>query len=142
MHNNPKPAVLSGLYLLLLLAAVSSVSADSTYGYDAYIQWDQLPTIKHGVQTHLASSYDRNGGNYDYSWYESPAGRVTYATTATVKTIPGPGVLYRIWMPHLMTTAQAWKTPTTAAPITTGAGHAAPSQMNLKAPIRSPQPVR
>ncbi len=95
----------TSLCLTWVLFLANFCLADS-YGYDAYINWDQLPKLKHGVQTHLASSYDRNGSNYDYSWYESPTGRITYATTATVKTIPGPGVLYRIWMPHLMTPKQ------------------------------------
>jgi hypothetical protein len=50
----------------------------------------------------LASSYDRSGGNDDYSHYESPPGLITEDVNAIVKTIEGPGVIYRFWMPHVM----------------------------------------
>lgn len=93
----------SAIFVFCTLFAAGTCSAGVPKGYDVYIEWDRLANLKYGVRTHLASSYDRNGGNYDYSWYESPAGRVTWATDAIVKTIDGPGILYRFWMPHLMT---------------------------------------
>jgi len=55
-----------------------------------------------GVESGLASSYDRSGGNSDWSHYESPPGLLTEEVVATVKTIQGPGVIYRFWMPHIM----------------------------------------
>ncbi len=71
-------------------------------GYDAYIAWENWARLRSGVEAGLASSYDRSGGNSDYSHYESPPGLITEETEATVKTIEGPGVIYRFWMPHVM----------------------------------------
>src|SRR5262249_21695850 len=49
----------------------------------------------------LASSYDRSDGNNDFCEYESPPGLQYGSVVATVKTISGPGIIRRFWMPHL-----------------------------------------
>ncbi len=69
-------------------------------GYLAYRDWHHWARWMPGARAGLASSWDRTGSNDDWNWYESPAGFVNYPATVTVKTIEGPGVLYRWWMPH------------------------------------------
>ncbi len=76
--------------------------SEAVAGYDAYTAWEDWARLRLGVQAGLASSYDRSGGNNDYSHYESPLGLLTTDVNATVKTIEGPGVIYRFWMPHVM----------------------------------------
>jgi len=71
-------------------------------GYDAYAVWEDWARLRVGVEAGLASSYDRTGDNDDYCHYESPLGLITTEVDATVKTIEGPGVIYRFWMPHVM----------------------------------------
>jgi len=71
-------------------------------GYDSYSQWEQLSELRLGAKSGLASSYDRTGNNDDWSWYEWPEGHITTETVCTVKTIAGPGIIYRFWMPHYM----------------------------------------
>ncbi len=71
-------------------------------GYDSYAEWEQLPQLRLGVKSGLASSYDRRGDNNDFSYYEWPEGLIKTETVCTVKTISGPGVIYRFWMPHYM----------------------------------------
>jgi hypothetical protein len=70
--------------------------------YEAYTAWEDWARLRLGVESSLASSYDRSGGNADYSHYESPPGLITEDVNAIVKTIEGPGVIYRFWMPHVM----------------------------------------
>ena len=70
--------------------------------YDAYTAWENWARLRPGVEAGLASSYDRTDGNADYSHYESPEGLITEDVDAIVKTIEGPGVIYRFWMPHVM----------------------------------------
>lgn len=69
-------------------------------GYEEYSCWTDWARVRKGVQTGLASSWDRNGGNYDFSHYEDPPGLITTLTTCTTRVIQGPGVIYRFWMPH------------------------------------------
>ncbi|MHC4221512.1 MAG: DUF2961 domain-containing protein [Planctomycetota bacterium] len=76
--------------------------ADYPVGYQSYTQWQKLPQLRIGAQSGLASSYDRTGENGDWSWYESPDGLIDTETTCTIKTIQGPGIIYRFWMPHYM----------------------------------------
>ncbi len=71
-------------------------------GYDSFASWGNLPQIRLGAKSGLASSYDRTGANNDWSWYEWPEGLIKIETVCTVKTIQGPGVIYRFWMPHYM----------------------------------------
>ena len=70
-------------------------------GYADYTAWADWARLRIGTQAGLASSYDRSGGNADYSHYEKPEGLIREKVVATVKTIKGPGVIYRFWMPHL-----------------------------------------
>ncbi len=75
-------------------------SAQSRSGYGDYMQWDEWPRLRPGVQAGLASSYDRDGLNRDYNYYEAPTGFITTDQIVTVRTIQGPGIIYRFWMPH------------------------------------------
>jgi hypothetical protein len=70
-------------------------------GYSDYLEWVDWARLKPGVTAGLASSYDRTGENADYSWYEWPEYQPLDAMVCTVKTIDGPGIIYRFWMPHL-----------------------------------------
>ncbi len=90
------------MWSVFVFVICTALSFSSPYGYKAY-QWEQLPVLKIGVESGLASSYDRNGGNYDYSWYDSPDGHSPQVGFCTVKTLQGPGIIYRFWMPHAMT---------------------------------------
>lgn len=80
----------------------SHVCAGTPAGYEAYTAWEDWAHLRLGVESGLASSYDRSGGNDDYCHYESPPGLITEDVNAIVKTIEGPGVIYRFWMPHVM----------------------------------------
>jgi len=70
-------------------------------GYCEYADWAGWARISRGHRAGLASSYDRSGGNDDFSQYEYPEGLVTDERVVTVRTIGGPGVIRRFWMPHL-----------------------------------------
>ncbi len=85
-----------------ILPTVSYVFAEVPVGYDAYTQWRQWARLRVAVEAGLASSYDRTGENSDWSHYEFPLGLLTEEVVATVKTIDGPGMIYRFWMPHIM----------------------------------------
>ena len=85
----------------VLWTAVSASPGLAEPGYDAYLDWVGWARLSPGERAGLASSYDRSGGNADYSHYEFPEGLVTEAVVATVKTIDEPGIIYRFWMPHL-----------------------------------------
>ena len=92
---------------ILIATLLASVCfSDIPVGYDAYGVWENWSRARLGVVPGLASSYDRSGGNADYSHYESPSGLITQEVGATVKTIEGPGVIYRFWMPHVMARRQ------------------------------------
>ena len=71
-------------------------------GYNVYANWYDLARLRSGVEAGLASSYDRSGSNGDFCQYESPTGLITEEMPAIVKTIQGPGMIYRFWMPHVM----------------------------------------
>ena len=81
------------------LSAVAAFGADLT-GYESLADWSALPNPKVGFTAGLASSYDRAGGNNDFSQFESPTGLITTTTNTVVKTLTGPGVITRFWMPH------------------------------------------
>jgi len=70
-------------------------------GYCAYTSWADWARIRVGAGAGLASSYDRAGGNDDFSHYEEPNGIRTGNEIVTAATLSGPGVIYRFWMPHL-----------------------------------------
>ncbi len=90
--------IVSGWVLIVVGAGTTLGQAD---GYSRYTDWQGWARTTTGERAGLASSFDRAGGNYDFSQYESPAGLRTDAVVATVKTIEGPGVVERFWMPHL-----------------------------------------
>ncbi|MCP4591649.1 MAG: DUF2961 domain-containing protein [bacterium] len=81
-----------------LLMAAGSAAAQP--GYGDYLDWTGWARVQPHMQPGLASSYDRSGGNADYSQYEWPEGPITDEIVCTVKTIDSPGVLHRFWMPH------------------------------------------
>jgi hypothetical protein len=87
---------------VVLITAMVGQALSQEPGYGAYSDWEDWARLKLGVEAGLASSYDRNGGNSDYSHYEYPPGLITEDVNAIVKTINGPGIIYRFWMPHVM----------------------------------------
>jgi hypothetical protein len=95
----------SYLVFLTILSTVLTSSyafADFPISYESYTDWEDLPRLRLGAQAGLASSYDRSGGNSDWSHYEYPEGLIEDERVCTMKTIQGPGVIYRFWMPHYM----------------------------------------
>lgn len=94
--GNPR----SMLYFLCVCLIGSVCQSGVPVGYAPYFQWDQLPQLRLGVKSGLASSYDRTDGNYDWNYYEWPEGRILTETDCIIKTIQGPGVIHRFWMPH------------------------------------------
>ena len=89
------------LAIACLALAVSSQAHAGLTGYEFLADWNQLPLAKIRRQAGLASSYDRAGVNQDYNYYESPEGFQTGAIATTIKTLTGPGIITRFWMPHL-----------------------------------------
>jgi len=85
----------------LCILSVASVADADINGYELLSDWSLLPQARLGVQGGLACSYARNGGNYDFSFYEShPDPQTTDVDPVTVVTLDGPGVITRFWMPH------------------------------------------
>lgn len=76
--------------------------ADILIGYENFTNWLGWAELRRGSSCRLASSYDRTGGNRDYSYYEYPEGALVEPNEVIIKTIDGPGVIYRFWMPHCM----------------------------------------
>ncbi len=89
------------LILAVLAGIARSCHGQAASGYDDYLEWQHWSRIQTGARAGLASSYDRAGANADYSQYDDPPGLQTQPVPATVRTISGPGVIYRFWMPHL-----------------------------------------
>lgn len=90
------------LAALIVALTASHICVGAVAGYEAYTGWEDWAHLRLGVESGLASSYDRSGGNADYSHYESPPGLITEDVNAIIKTIEGPGIIYRFWMPHVM----------------------------------------
>jgi hypothetical protein len=90
------------LAALIVSLTALRICAGTPVGYEAYTAWEDWARLHLGFKSDLASSYDRSGGSEDYSHYESPPGLITEDVNAIVKTIEGPGVIYRFWMPHAM----------------------------------------
>jgi len=82
------------------LWAAATASAQSGGGYGDYLDWTGWARVVNGDRPGLASSYDRTGGRADYNYYEHPPGLIEGDEDAVVKTIQGPGIVYRFWMPH------------------------------------------
>lgn len=89
-----------GIVISLVVFFPAMCYCGVTTGYEAYTAWEQWARLKSGVTGGLASSYDRVGDNNDFSHYEDPNGVRTANEIVTAKTIQGPGVIYRFWMPH------------------------------------------
>lgn len=57
--------------LLCAVAALEWVPAalgqapEIPFGYDAFLRWDQWPTLRHGVRAYMRSTFDRRGGNHN-----------------------------------------------------------------------------
>ena len=100
MFRIPSVAVIAGAVSILLGIPVVSL-AQNIGGYGDYTAWEDWPRVRLGVQAGLASSYDRDTYNNDYSWYEDPPGFRTENEIVTARTITGPGIIYRFWMPHM-----------------------------------------
>jgi hypothetical protein len=87
---------------LTVFAGVAGLcQAEIAPGYGDYTVWQHWSRIQPGARAGLASSYDRAGANKDYSHYDDPPGFQTELVPATVRTVSGPGVVYRFWMPHV-----------------------------------------
>jgi len=88
-----------GIIVLTVGLLCSAATADVN-GYELLSDWNSLPTGKN-FSAGMASSYDRGGGNSDYSQYESPTGlQLNPVDPAVVLDVTGAGVLTRFWMPH------------------------------------------
>lgn len=98
-----KNSYLVFLTILSIVLTSSYAFADFPIGYESYADWEDLPRLRLGAQAGLASSYDRIGDNNDWNYYEWPEGQIKDERVCTVKTIQGPGIIYRFWMPHCMT---------------------------------------
>jgi len=99
---------MSAKALTVLAAVVAALAAgrpatlaQSQGGYGDYATWEDWARIRPADSPGIASSYDRTGANEDYCYYEDPPDQRRDQVPATVKTIQGPGIIYRFWMPHL-----------------------------------------
>jgi hypothetical protein len=97
-----KPFVL-GVGLVMLLGGVAAVPGQTT-GYETLVNWGRLPRIRSASSAHLASSYDRDGGNLDWNWYPGYDRHLNDTADndlpVTLLDVQGSGVLTRYWMPH------------------------------------------
>ena len=98
-HASSQVAVCAGI-VVAVLAWNTSAHAQAP-GYDAYTDWHGWARLQCRVCARLASSYDRTGENEDYSQYEYPPGLILDPIPCTVKTLVGPGLVCRFWMPHV-----------------------------------------
>jgi hypothetical protein len=86
------------LALLLLTAAfllgstTARAAATEPYGLDAITQFDRLPWLKLDTMAGGQSSFDRTGGNGDFSNF-----LYTEGTEKVLLDLNGPGTVYRIW---------------------------------------------
>ncbi len=94
-------SVSTRIAVVFIFIAAGICHAQEITVYDPYIDWSSWAKLKINTSAGLASSYDRTSGNSDYNYYEEPNGFRTNNEIVTAKTIQGPGVIYRFWMPHL-----------------------------------------
>ena len=93
-------------FVLALVTLWPCAASAQLHGYEALSDWNGLAEFKEGVTAGIVSTYDRDGGNRDYNWYEWPEGfqdstvQVDYSIPTRVVTLPGPGILTRFQMPH------------------------------------------
>ncbi|MFA5864302.1 MAG: DUF2961 domain-containing protein [Phycisphaerae bacterium] len=87
---------------IFILTAIFLFPFSAFADYTDLAEWSSLPRLKSNVTAGLASSYDRSGGNNDFSQYESPPGWLpdNISEQVIVKTLTGPGEITRFWMPH------------------------------------------
>lgn len=80
---------------ILLCVALNSPSARAgePCGLDALAQFDRLPFLKLDTMAAGQSSYDRTGGNSDFSNF-----LYTNGTEKVMLDLNGPGTVYRIWL--------------------------------------------
>ena len=100
-RSRNQPRWWAGRVAAALTVVCAAAAAGAQPGYEEYADWEGWARLRRMEQTGLASSYDRTGENEDYSHYEYPPGLVLDPVTCTVKTLQGPGVIRRFWMPHL-----------------------------------------
>jgi hypothetical protein len=89
-------ARLACVAVLLAACAAPASAARGPVGWDVFGRIDQLPLLRAGVHAHLASSYDRRGGNHDgfngtWSCRRRVAGRCLLASAS------GPGEIDSMW---------------------------------------------
>ena len=85
--------MLPSLAAMLNIGSVNAnAAATEPYGLDAMTQFDRLPYLKLDTLGGGQSSYDRSGGNADFSNF-------LYATNGeqVLLDLTGPGTVYRIW---------------------------------------------
>ena len=93
-------------FVLLFVALWPSAVCAQLHGYEALSDWNSLAEFKPGITAGIVSTYDRDGGNRDYNWYEWPEGfqdsmlQVEESIPTRIVTLAGPGVLTRFQMPH------------------------------------------
>jgi len=112
-----EPAILTGgvavavrcgprLFALLLLALWPSPVSAQRHDYEALADWNSLCEAKTWITAGIATSYDRDGGNNDYNWYEWPEGfqdpeeQEVESIPTRIVTLTGPGIITRFHMPH------------------------------------------
>jgi hypothetical protein len=67
-------------------------AATEPYGLEAIVHFERLPFLKPDVLAGGQSSYDRTGGNADYSNF-----LYTNGTEKVLLDLAGPGTVYRLW---------------------------------------------
>ncbi|HZT23459.1 MAG TPA: DUF2961 domain-containing protein, partial [Verrucomicrobiae bacterium] len=67
-------------------------AATEPYGLEAIVRFERLPFLKPDVLAGGQSSYDRTGGNADYSNF-----LYTNGTEKVLLDLAGPGTVYRLW---------------------------------------------
>jgi hypothetical protein len=95
----PVRAVAAGV-LLAAAGRAGPVRAQASGGYGDYLAWEDWSRVAAGEHGGLASSWDRSGGHFDANQYESPPGLIEGDLDVVARTITGPGIVYRFWMPH------------------------------------------
>ena len=85
---------------LVAWATLQSTALAALTGYESLGNWNDLPLAKTAVTAGLASSYDREGGNFDYNYYLWPEDWQTGDAETVITELAGPGLITRFQMPH------------------------------------------
>jgi hypothetical protein len=87
-----------------LLVGSPGAFSQEWMGYETLVNWSNLPSAKTGMTSHMASSWDRTGGNNDWNWYPEYDRQLNELADnglrVTLLDIQGAGLLTRYWMPH------------------------------------------